>query len=99
MEVEHSFTSDRDFELHYHKHVVQQREFGYISREEYARRSRDFMLGPCGRFTIERVRKWSRRILRYDEDSAEFGVMTQEGSIITYQKLDPSVHGFRGNGE
>jgi hypothetical protein len=93
----HAFGTDDNFEDHYYEHVVKCREFGDIDRVEYNRLACEFMLGGAGPFTVERQRRESGRILRYDEESAEFGIRSPDGVIITYHKLNPAIHGFRSN--
>ena len=55
-----------------------------------------FLNGPRGTGVLQKVRA-NGDIVRYDPATQAFGVVKPDGTIRTYYKPDPAVHGYPTN--
>jgi hypothetical protein len=78
---------------HFIKHGA---EFASKSASQYERAASRFMSGRPARGTMEAVRK-NGDIIRYNPKTEEFAVMRKDGTIRTYFKPDPKIHGLKTN--
>lgn len=75
---------------HFQKHGT---DFGLRTEDEYETAADEFMGGPRGPKTHECVvpKGSSRagRVVRYDEGTDQFGILSPEGYILTYYRPAP----------
>lgn len=55
-----------------------------------------FLTGPRGPNTLQRKRP-NGDIVRYDQSTDAFGVVSSNGTVRTYYVPDPAVHGYPSN--
>lgn len=87
------FGSERQLIDHFTRHGT---DFGARSAAEYEAQASRFLNGPRNSRMLETVRT-NGDIVRYDPATEEFGVLRKDGTIRTYYKPDPSVHGYPSN--
>ena len=78
------FASEQKLDEHYSKHVLDQKEFGNISRTEYvmrAKRLRDVQAD--GRSIVDHVRPDGVKI-KFDKTTGEFGAYNADGAVRTH---------------
>jgi hypothetical protein len=91
------FATIGDVEGHYKKHVQEQLEFGSdIGVIEYGRRAMSFLMGNRKINTLE-GRRSNGDMVRYNEITKEFGIISESGTIRTYFIADPYHHPFKTN--
>jgi filamentous hemagglutinin len=79
---------------HHQRHRA---ELGWISEERYAVCADIFLGSPLNpRTQLEGCRS-NGDIVRYDQQTDEFGVLSSDGHIKTYYKPDPRIHGKTNN--
>jgi filamentous hemagglutinin len=78
---------------HYARHGA---DFGATSAVQYEQAADAFLNGPRGAGVLEKVRT-NGDIVRYDPATQAFGVVKPDGTIRTYYKPDPAVHGYSTN--
>lgn len=78
---------------HYARHGG---DFGAKDADEYEKLAGSFLSGPPERAVIEKTRKNGDKV-RYNQLSQEFAIVRSDGTIRTYFKPDPAVHGFPSN--
>jgi len=78
---------------HYNRHGA---DFGATSAAQYEGMADAFLNGPRGTGVLQKVRA-NGDIVRYDPASEAFGVVKPDGTIRTYCKPDPAVHGYPAN--
>lgn len=78
---------------HFARHGV---DFGARTAAEYERLADAFLNGPPVASTVEKVRA-NGDTVRYDPATEEFGVVKSDGTIRTYYKPNPAVHGYPTN--
>ncbi|MBO2531856.1 MAG: hypothetical protein CW342_02990 [Thermoactinomycetaceae bacterium] len=79
---------------HYVKHVIRQKEFGNISKEEYLRRAQELVTSePGGDILVKRRSNGDR--LFYNQRTNEFAVLTEDGIIRTFFKPRDGIDYFR----
>jgi hypothetical protein len=78
---------------HYTRHGA---DFGATSAAQYEGMADTFLNGPRGTGVLEKVRA-NGDIVRYDPATQAFGVVKPDGTIRTYYKPDPAVHGYANN--
>ena len=89
------FADDKKFEKHYQKHVINQKEFGNISKEEYLRKAQDF--SKASDKNIYTRTATNGDILKFNKTTNEFLISTKDGVIRTYYKLSPTIHKYSSN--
>lgn len=70
-------------------------EFGDITMDEYLKKDADFF-NSSGSDVLERVAS-NGDILKFNDATSEFIIVTEEGIMRTYHKLNPEIHGFESN--
>jgi filamentous hemagglutinin len=78
---------------HFNRHGA---DFGATSAAQYERAADGFLSGTRGTGVLEKVRP-NGDIVRYDPATEAFGIIKPDGTIRTYYKPDPAVHGYRTN--
>jgi len=78
---------------HYMRHGA---DFGATSAAQYEAMADTFLNGPRGAGVLQRTRR-NGDIVRYDPATQAFGVVKPDGTIRTYYKPDPAVHGYPTN--
>jgi len=69
---------------------------GCYTSAAYEKQASDFLTGPKGPAVLEKNQA-DGSIVRYDPATDEFGILGPDGSIVTYFKPDPAIHGFKTN--
>ena len=87
------FATDAQLQGHFGAHGG---DFGAKTPAEYQQQADTFLNGPRGSGVLEKVRP-NGDIVRYNPATEEFGVSQGNGTIRTYFKPDPSVHGYDTN--
>jgi len=80
-------------DAHYDKHVIQQREFGNISKQEYLHMARSHLNRKPGDDILEKVRPNGDRII-YNRATNEFRAVDKDGYVKTYFKPRDSINYF-----
>lgn len=80
-------------EEHFYRHRA---DFRVASPEAYEARADAFMGRPLAPPVLE-CERGNGDILRYNEVTQEFGIMTAMGIVRTYFKPDPDRHGMISN--
>jgi len=88
------FKNQHELEFHFRKHGA---EFGAMDKDAYLAMAGRFLGGPRSAATLECVRPWSQDRVRYDTATEEFGVIGRDGTIKTYFRPDPAIHGRPSN--
>jgi hypothetical protein len=92
-----TFASDELLAKHFEDHGS---DFGAVTESEYADQAAQFLGDQDSPAIIEFVRtKGYRRgdTVRFNPNTDEFGVVSQDGRIRTYYRPDPELHGFPTN--
>lgn len=71
-------------------------DFGANAAAAYERQADAFLNGSRAAGVLEKLRSNGDRI-RYNPATEEFGIAKPDGTIRTYFKPDPALHGFRTN--
>jgi len=87
------FATDAQLQGHFGDHG---RDFGAKTPGEYQQQADTFLNGPRASGVLEKVRP-NGDIVRYNPATEEFGVAQGNGTIRTYFKPDPSIHGYATN--
>jgi hypothetical protein len=87
------FANDQLLQDHFARHG---RDFGARTPGEYAQQAGALMKGSPPSGVLQKVRP-NGDIVRYRPATQEFGVAKADGTIRTYFKPDPSVHGYLTN--
>jgi hypothetical protein len=87
------FASEAQFLDHFARHG---NDFGAMTSDEYAQRADKFLNRAASAGTLETVRP-NGDIVRYDPTTDEFGIVKSDGTIRTYYKPDPPIHGYQTN--
>ena len=87
------FVSPYELFEHWKKH---QRKFDVASEDEYLALADAFLGGPRTHSTLECTRG-NGEIVRYNDATREFGVLTRSGFILTYFKASVHVHKLPSN--
>ncbi len=85
-----NFSSQQQLDSHYEKHVVQQKEFGTISKEEYLKRAQQLVKSPPGGNILVQTRSNGDRLF-YDKQTNEFAVLSEKKVIKTFFKPKDGV--------
>lgn len=73
-------------------------DFGAGSAAEYHSQASSFLTGRPSRGT-EEITRSNGDVVRYNQRTDEFGVVSSEGAVRTYYKPDPELHKYRNNEE
>ena len=90
-----NFSNEKKLDKHFEKHVIKQGEFGDITKDEYLKLANDF-IGSSGKNVLSRTAS-NGDILKFNIETNEFSIVTKEGVIRTYHKLNPEIHGKGSN--
>jgi pyocin large subunit-like protein len=88
------FASEKQLDNHYVKHVIRQKEFGSISKEEYLQRAQELVTSPPGGDILVKTRSNGDRLF-YNKRTNEFAVLTEDGIIRTFFKPKDGIDYFR----
>lgn len=89
------FANENKMIKHYEKHVKKLGEFGDITMDEYLKKGADFF-NSSGSNVFERVSS-NGDILKFNNATSEFIIVTKDGITRTYHRLNPDIHGFKTN--
>jgi pyocin large subunit-like protein len=64
-------------------------EFNVTTAEEYERLADAFLLGPLRQGAMECIRPRDGASLRFDPNTAEYGVLSEDGYVWTYMIWKP----------
>jgi filamentous hemagglutinin len=87
------FASPHQLLDHFNRHGA---DFGVLSASEYEREADGFLNGSLRTGVLQKNRV-NGDIVRYDPSTEAFGVVKTDGTIRTYYKPDPAVHGHPTN--
>lgn len=87
------FASESKLNHHFKKHGT---EVGARTPAEYQHMANTLLNGPLRPGVVERVLP-SGRTVRLDTTTQAYGEKTRDGTIRTYHKADPAVHGYPSN--
>lgn len=87
--VWHEFASQKLFDDHYEKHVIVQKEFGDITKEQYLQMVND-LLNATGDNILTKTEE-DGDLLFYNVDTNEFAVMRPDGIIRSYFKPSAGI--------
>jgi len=87
------FRDAADLQQHFEDHG---HEFGVNTAQEYLLLAESFMNDPRRPTTDECLRPQGGRA-RYDRVTQEYGSVRSDGTIATYFKPDPAIHGYASN--
>jgi hypothetical protein len=85
-----TFADSVKLQQHYADHGT---DFGAKSAAEYELQANRFLNDPKPPGVLEKTRPGSGDIVRYNPTTQEFGVVKPDGTIRTYYKPDPAIHG------
>lgn len=88
------FASEKHLDDHYVKHVIRQKEFGPISKEDYLRRAQELVTSKPGGDILVKKRSNGDRLF-YNQRTREFAVLTEDGIIRTFFKPRDGIDYFR----
>jgi filamentous hemagglutinin len=91
------FSSEELLNGHFEDHGS---DFGATTASEYEQQASDFLTNQENPdiLEFERVRGYrAGDTVRFNPETDEFGVISPDGSIRTYYRPDPNVHGFATN--
>jgi filamentous hemagglutinin len=71
-------------------------DFGAASAAQYEQLADAFLNGPLASGVLQKVRA-NGDIVRYDPAAQAFDVVKPDGTIRTYYKPDPAIHGYPTN--
>jgi filamentous hemagglutinin len=87
------FADQAKLDDHFIRHGT---DFGATSSAQYQQMADNFLTGPRGTNTLERIRP-NGDVVRYDPTTDAFGVVSSNGTVRTYYVPDPAVHGYATN--
>ncbi|WP_018130917.1 hypothetical protein [Effusibacillus pohliae] len=87
------FASQEQLDSHYQKHVIEQKEFGNISKQEYLKRAQTLVTSPPGDSILTKTRSNGDR-LYYNKTTNEFAAVTKDGIIKTFFKPKDGIDYF-----
>ncbi len=86
-----NFSNEKKFDKHFDKHVIKQGEFGNITKDDYLKLANEF-IDSSGKNVLSRTAS-NGDILKFNTKTNEFSIVTKDGVIRTYHKLNPQIHG------
>jgi len=78
-----NFATQKLLESHYHKHVIDQQEFGSITMDEYLQGARSLVSSASSSDVLTKLRS-NGDILFFNKKTDEFAVLTKDNVIRTY---------------
>ena len=87
------FASEKHLNDHYVKHVIRQKEFGKLSKEEYLRRAQELVTSEPGGDILVKKRSNGDRLF-YNRRTNEFAVLSADGVIRTFFKPRDGIDYF-----
>ncbi len=87
------FSNHDNLSDHFNKHGA---EFGYTNESQYLKGAQDFIGTKGNQGVLSKVRANGETVI-YNPKTNEFAVLSKDGSIITYFKPDPAIHGYQTN--
>jgi len=88
------FIDDVELEVHFSEHGAR---MGVATKEEYLLLADTFLGGPRRPTTHQCIRPGKRDLIRYDEATQEYGVLSKNGGIRSYYLADPDIHDYDTN--
>lgn len=89
------FKSEDLLDSHYQKHVVDQGEFGNITKDQYLKNAQDLVTSKPGGDILTKTRTNGDTIF-YNKATNEFSVTDKSGSIKTYFKPTNGIDYYNG---
>jgi pyocin large subunit-like protein len=89
------FKNDKLLVRHYEKHVLERKEFGDISIEEYLGSAQKLVTSDAGGDILRKTRKSDGEIVHYNRATNEFAVTDKDGNIKTYFKPEEGEDYYR----
>jgi RHS repeat-associated protein len=89
----HGFSNSNNLSDHFKKHGA---EFGYTNESEYLKGAQDFIETKGNEGVLSNVRTNGDTII-YNPNTNEFAVVSKDGTISTYFRPDPTIHGYDTN--
>ncbi|MDU1937864.1 hypothetical protein [Clostridium sp.] len=86
-----NFGNEKKFDKHFDKHVIKQGEFGNITKDDYLKLANEF-IDSSGKNILSRTAS-NGDILKFNNKTNEFSIVTKDGVVRTYHKLNPQIHG------
>ncbi len=86
-----NFGNEKKFDKHFDKHVIKQGEFGNITKDDYLKLANEF-IDSSGKNVLSRTAS-NGDILKFNNKTNEFSIVTKDGVVRTYHKLNPQIHG------
>jgi pyocin large subunit-like protein len=80
-----------------HHHQRHRAEFGWISEERYAADADTFLGSPLDPATQFEGRRKNGDVVRFDQVTNEFGILSSDRHIVSYFKPDLRTHGKASN--
>jgi filamentous hemagglutinin len=87
------FADDAKRAAHFARHGT---DFGASTEADYEAQASRFLYGPLAPNTLQKLRS-AGDIVRFNPTTGEFRLGTPSGTIRTYYKPDPAVHGLPSN--
>ncbi|OGO25833.1 MAG: hypothetical protein A2136_00640 [Chloroflexi bacterium RBG_16_54_11] len=87
------FSNANSLTDHFKKHGA---EFGYTNESQYLKGAQDFVGTKGNQGVLSKVRANGETVI-YNPKTNEFAIVSKDGSIITYFKPDPAIHGYQTN--
>lgn len=85
-----TFIDHAKLQDHFQRHGA---DFGATTPADYEQQADTFLNGPKSSGVLEKMRS-NGDVVRYNPSTEEFGIVRQDGTIRSYFKPDPAVHGF-----
>jgi hypothetical protein len=90
-----TFADTAKLQDHFSRHGS---DFGATTATQYQGQASQFLTSARPNEVLEKVRS-NGDVVRYNPTTEEFGVISANGSIRTYYRPDPAVHGYSTNAE
>lgn len=78
---------------HYQKHIINQSEYGNITKEQYLKKAQEFVSSMPGEDILTKTRL-NGDILYYNKLTNDFAVKTKDGIIRTFFKPTNGINYF-----
>ena len=84
------FRDGRKLARHFSDHGA---DFGAANAADYEAKADAFLNCPLSADCEERIRARDNAMIRFNTVTDEFGVVSDDGFLLTYYKPDPAIHG------
>ncbi len=91
----YEFANENLFNEHYEKHVLIQKEFGDITKEEYLKSAQDFLNSTSETLLTKEGKEGDTYY--FDPATDEYAVVSKWDKIRTYFIPNPEIHGYKTN--